>query len=206
MSKSTKLYKAAFFLGLIPFLVGVLITFAWMFIQTKLLEEACLWILLVGLWALGIGTLTLIAYIVVAKKANHKHILKNSLKIILSYLAEIIVAFVLLMVAINILTVSSVVFVNKSDYPISQIVLTNGDKQYHIDDLSPHSQRKIKLDFDRDGSLEYSLNIDGTNKKGILFGYVCSNIGIEGTIRINQNKSILAFELYDDNESKGDQL
>ena len=92
----------------------------------------------------------------------------------------------------------SVVSVNNNTQEFIQAIELNigSVKQKPVFDILPRGTKKKRIRFNGEGALEYSFELNGQIKEGIILGYTSSNRGHYIVITIAENSEVTIQERH----------
>lgn len=180
-------YKLSLICGLAPLALGSLIFFSWLVIRANWLMLAGGYNILAGLVFFVCGLLFLFRYGYKERKKGNTYPIKRSL-ISLSILIFNFPAAVLAIYSVNYVNGTSVATViNNSSFVVKDLVLSERDQSYAFPPIAPGQEVKKYFHFKYEGSVDYSLSLNGFIQKGGMFGYVTGGMGDRATMVIKKN-------------------
>jgi len=189
----TNCYYIAISCGLFPLIVGTTIFVSWLLTGAR-------WLMLAGLYNLGIGILLFIigfmsVVLIIAYNRFEKRNLFAKTIIPLVLLLSNFPAAATILSTVEYLEKSHMVYVqNNMSEPIDKIVFTDpANHQFVIDDLDPHTKVTKRFLFRGEGTVNYRIQDDSIQKSGMLIGYITNAPSWgDGYLSIEEDGSVKA--------------
>jgi len=178
-----KYYQMAIYLGRAPLSIGLLIFFMWFITRNSTLLLAGATTILLGLFSVSIGLVSLGIYVYKSKEYGIAKI--KILKALTILLINFPIAFLLISISSYLSSTFTIQINNQSHKIITDIHFIEHDKIYKIPDVKAHSKIQHDFHFQSEGKITYSLTIGKEQYTGMLFGYITSGIHGEAQITIN---------------------
>jgi hypothetical protein len=190
-----KIYNIALFCALFPLLIGTLDFCLWLITKSPLFEMLGMFIILGGLVLFILGFIFVFIYLIIAKKTYGKLQKTNLIK------AGLIIILLLINFPVSSLyvreatkTISLIHVVNNSHYDIENLKIIERGKEYYIGTLKSGENLDKEIEFRSEGSVEYILNINNEERKGVITGYITTGIAIDADLIIDKDTNISVKE------------
>lgn len=188
-------YKIALFCGLAPLVIAAIILLGWFFTGSTDILFAGLFNILGGVILFVIGICCLIFYEYQSRKQYQLSAWKKLLKPFLIMLANFPAAVACVYFVIFMASMSVVSVINQTQEFIPSIEINiNKKQQKPIIGIMPGETNKKRIRFKGEGAVNYSFELNGQIKEGVLIGYTSSHSGHNIVMTIASNGAVTVEE------------
>ena len=188
-------YKIALFCGLTPLVIAAIILAGWVFTGSEDFLFAGVFNILGGLVLFIIGCCCLIFYEYQSRQQHNKSAWKKLLKPFLIMASNFPAAIGCFVLVVFIASISTVTVTNNTQEFIPAIDMDiNKIQQKPVIGILPGETKTKRIRFNGEGSVNYSLELNGQIKVGELIGYTTSNRGHDIEINISSNGEVSVKE------------
>ena len=177
-------YKRSLICGIIPLIAGISIFITWYYSREPWLEAAGIINIGIGIVLFLLGLIFLVIYIIKSRR------FLRSLLPLFILLLNFPVAITALNTAYRIKSTCTVNIVNQSPYGISNFYLTERDLHNPVADIPPKSISTQEFNFQYEGTVYYSMQVNGKTHQGIIFGYVTGRMPLVATLRLTESGEV----------------
>jgi len=85
------------------------------------------------------------------------------------------------------MSTSVVTVINNSSFEITKLVLREREQSYFLPPVGSGQKIIWNYHFKFEGSIFYSLSLNGSTNEGVIFGYVTGGMGKNATIMIKKD-------------------
>ena len=158
--------------GLFPLTSGILIFALWWLFRADWLVMAGLFIILSGLVMFMFGLIAVTIYFVQAHRQQLPGYRLRAAITLTILLVNFPLAAGIIYSVEHLLSYSTVIIYNQSDFFMDDITLHQRDTQYRLGALAAGSQLEKEIHFKYEGEVSYSFDLNKQAYEGDLFGYV----------------------------------
>lgn len=179
--------------GALPLIIGVIIFGLWVWTRSDGLISAGIFTIYGGLASFALGSLSLFAYILAAKKSAELPrplVWRSALKAGVLLLSNFPAAFAIVVAAILIEARYTVTIQNQTSSSATDLRIHGGGCDITISSISPHDSTSRSFWIQHDDSLKLSLMLNGQERTHTIEGYVTNGQGGSKTVTIDQNEQL----------------
>ena len=174
-------YKRSLACGVTPLVLGISIFIGWYFTHASWLEVAGIINIFFGLILFLLGIIFVGIYLFKTRQY------KRSLVPLLILLLNFPVATTIISKVEYIKSTCTLKIVNQSPYAITKFYLTERDYRHPVMDTPARSISRQEFHFKYEGTVYYTMQINGKTHQGNMFGYVTSGMSSVATLRLSES-------------------
>ncbi|MDX1402349.1 MAG: hypothetical protein R3245_10535 [Kiloniellales bacterium] len=189
--------KMAIACGLTPIVLGTAIFAAWLRNDSDVLEVIGLLTIFGGVVVVAIGIVCLVTFGIKAReKATVNRTGTTAAVAVLALNFPLCAFYVYIAFAME--SAYLVTVVNRSDLSIENLMLTDPrGHRFQASSVGPGRVHRLCPHFSGEGAVNYSFELDGEVRTGILIGYLADPIGSQTVLRLSEALTAEADEKFD---------
>ena len=176
--------------GLIPLITGGIIFFSWLVARADWLMSAGVYNIIAGLVLFACGLVCLLVYGLKERKLSRRYPTKRIIASLAILLFNFPAAALALYSVANIISTSTATVINDSSFEVTDMVLTERDLSYPLPSIASGQKITEHFHFKYEGAVGYELSLNGSVKKGVMFGYVTGGMGENATMVIGSDGTV----------------
>ena len=148
-----------------------------------------------GLCLFVIGLICLVVFYLTERKRNNSSALKKTVISFAILVLNFPVATAALFGASYLLSMSTLMVENNSQFTISDLVLIERDTLHKFVPIDPKQNESNNFHFKYEGSVMYKFSLNNVVYEGVAFDYVTSNAGQKVSMKISKNGSVAVSKM-----------